>query len=408
MVAARVLPRALAVAALVAAAAGAAPAGAAAAPADDGRWWQVQWRMDEVWQITAGGGVTVAVLDTGVNASIPELAGAVLPGTDLTGASADGTVDHDDAGHGTSMASLVAGRGGDRGFRGVAPEATILPVTVSAGVEVSGDAVTIDLFARGIRYATDQGAAVISLSQAVIGDPRYEDGCPPPVAEAVRYAASNDVVVVAGSGNVAEGTSAYYPGNCPGVLTVGANDPQLEPWADSHRSTYVDASAPGTDIDVIGRDGNVYYGSGTSNATALVAGAIALVRAEFPDASAEEVLARVIHTARDIAAEGRDDATGYGVVRPFQALTESVPADAPNPVWEGLGETGPGQAPTAAASEPAVGMPPPSGEGGGGGRLLLVAGAGLLLLVIAAVVVGLLVARDRGRPARVPGAPEHG
>lgn len=382
----------------------ASPAGAARQA--DGQWWHTQWRMDEVWPITGGSGVTVAVLDSGVQASVPELAGAVIPGTDLVGDGGDGTTDRDPGGgHGTAMATLIAGQGGNRGIRGVAPEATILPVTVSSGGDVGPDSdVAADRFARGIRYAADQGAAVVNLSQGS-QDPLAEDGCPAAVTEAVRYAASRDVIVVASSGNTSGGL-LKFPGSCPGVLTVGANDPQLEPWVNTYRSEHVDVSAAGVDITLIGRDGGVYTGSGTSSATALVSGAVALVRAEFPDASADDVLARILHTVRDIHIDGRDDATGYGVVRPYQALTESVPPDAPNPVWADLEASAPEPTATPTApggTSPGLAQGPPSDRSDQAGltpaMLFAIVLAGLLVLSVLAGAVVLLVALTRRRPA---------
>lgn len=381
---------------LVALAGATAPASAAVAQGNDDQWWYVQWRMDEVRPITDGAGVTVAVLDSGVDASLPDLSGAVVPGTNVIDGGGDGRTDLDDPGHGTVMATLIAGRGGSHGLPGVAPGATILPVTVSTGDSVESE-LAADWFEQAIRYATDNGADIISMSQAARGSLQDEDGCPAAVAEAVRHAASQDVIVVAGSGN-SEATASFFPGNCPGVLTVGATDQQLEPWADSHRSEYVDVTGPGVDNLLVARDGRLFQGSGTSNATALVSGAIALVRAAFPDASADEILARVIHTARDIGAGGWDEATGYGIVRPFQALTDEVPADAPNPVWDGLADPAgdPGATPAPSGTTgPDPGAAPDPEDGLPVAVLLAAGGIGLVLLLAIAGIVAVVIARNR-------------
>jgi type VII secretion-associated serine protease mycosin len=377
----------------------------------EGQWWQVQWEMDEVWQITEGAGVTVAVIDSGVDASTPELAGAVLTGADFTGGSGAGDQDSYGSGHGIEMASLIAGHGGDRGFRGVAPAATILPVTV-----VTEDAPPEETFnqeIQGIRYATDNGAQVINISLGTVDLSAVgEAECPAAYLDALRYAADNDVIVVASSGNEAGGTSEV-PGRCPGVLTVGATDRQLNPWEDSHRSDYVDVAAAGVELSAIGLNGDPFRVRGTSAATALVSGAVALVRAEFPDASADEILRRMIYTSGDIHTEGWDDATGYGVVQPIFALTEQLPADAPNPVYEGLYETA-GESPPQPAGPtlaPDVGASDDS-EGGGPGLVLLAVVGGLFLLVI--VVIGVVLAVTLGRrrrpttyPHQYPGPPVH-
>ena len=393
----------LATAAAVATVVGASvPATALAQPVEPGQWWHDTWRMSEVWGISDGAGVTVAILDGGVDASISELAGAVLSGTNLTGQGQDdGTVDHDPDGHGTGMATLVASRGGSSGMIGAAPAASILPVTADGG------GLPEETYSLGIRYAVDHGASVINMSVAAL--PVGSEPCPARVAAAVRYAISQDVVVVAGSGNEPHGQSRY-PGNCPGVVTVGAVDQDLETWEDSHRSEFVDLAAPGVETSSIGPGGAVRYSNGTSVSTALVSGVVALIRDRFPDASAGEVVARLLATAQDLGSPGRDDETGYGLVRPYEALTAEVPAGAPNPVYEGLDLTdvadpGPedlGYTPPSAPALPA----PPTVETGSTSMtpfLVLLAVVGLVLVAVAALVVFLLV-RSRRQTPPGPGA----
>lgn len=210
---------------------------------------------------------------------------------------------------------------------------------------------------------------------------------------------------------------SWYPGNCPGVVTVGAVDEKLETWEDSYRSEHVDLAAPGVDTSSIGPGGAVRYSSGTSVSTALVSGVVALIRARFPDASADEVVARLLATAQDLGSPGRDNETGYGLVRPYQALTAEVPADAPNPVYEGLDLTdvadpGPeelGYTPPAAPTLPA----PPTVETGSTSVtpfLVLLALVGAVLVVAAAVTVFLLVRASRraSPPAGVTAPPPGG
>ncbi|HXA61641.1 MAG TPA: S8 family serine peptidase, partial [Streptosporangiaceae bacterium] len=134
-----------------------APAGAAPGPNPE-EWWFPSWGIqDKIWPITRGQGVIVAVIDTGVNAGLPDLAGVVVPGRGPA-ASGDGRTDTDSQpgshGHGTSMAITIAGQGGSNGWLGVAPDAKILPI-----VDTESDQ------ASAIRYAVDHGASVINISE---------------------------------------------------------------------------------------------------------------------------------------------------------------------------------------------------------------------------------------------------
>lgn len=376
-----------------------APAAAAAQASD---WWQSLWRLDEVWRISQGEGAVVAVLDSGVDV-VPELAGAVRPGTDLSGEAPDGRIDYDEDTHGTEMALMIAGRGTVSGLRGVAPAATILPIAFPFHADyLFGEGV-----AQGILFAVENGAHIVNISMA---GPTLEGECPQYLSDAVRYAISRDVIVVAGSGNFAEGPSGA-PGNCPGVITVGAIGPQLEPWRDSHRSEYVAVAAPGVELASPSVDGRIEPSEGTSNSAALVSGTLALLRSAFPEASADDLVTRLVATTQDLADPGRDDATGHGLVRPLEALTATVPADAPNPVYDPLGDlTGIVDPPTVPyeppPSAPDLAPPPVAGESEDpAGIPLLPVGlvaAGVALLTVVAIVV---VARSRraasaGRHAR--------
>lgn len=306
------------------------------AAAQPGDWWHHQWQLDQVWQISDGTGVTVAILDNGVDATAAELAGAVLPGIDLSGQAPDGRTDHDPGSHGTHMALLVAGNGEVTGLPGMAPGATILPVIDADDGTIHRGNSAHQM--EGIQYAVDQGAHVINISTGALGSgDEPGDTCPPEVADAVRYAVSNDVIVVAGAGNRAGG-AASYPASCPGVLTIGAIDQHGEPWEDSHRSIHVDLAAPGVGMNTPDIDGGVSNSRGTSNSSALVSGAVALLRAHYPDASAGELVTRLLHTAHDAGEPGHDRATGYGIVDPLAALTATIPPDTPNPVYEPLGD----------------------------------------------------------------------
>ncbi len=239
-------------------------------------WWFSTWKIQQrVWPLSEGSGATVAVLDTGVQAGVPDLAGAVLPGGNVAGGGGDGRTDVDTQtdGHGTAMSVLIAGRGGGTGMVGIAPRARILPVVVnhngSAGLTISA----------GIRFAVDHGAKVISISQGVPGAPGPI--CDVGVQQAVAYAVEHDVVVVASAGDTGNTASDYpqWPASCAGVLAVGGIEPDGSPWSGTQRQPYVDVAGPGDRVGWSGKDGKYIADSyGTSGAAALVSAALALVR----------------------------------------------------------------------------------------------------------------------------------
>jgi type VII secretion-associated serine protease mycosin len=380
--------------ALGSAAPGAAAAGYKKPLADE--WWFDSWEIQQrLWPISQGQGVTVAVLDTGVQADLPELSGVVLPGTDATGAGGDGRTDTDDAavpGHGTGMATLIASQGGRTGFLGMAPKAKILPVTIHSSAAAG---------VPGIRYAVDHGAKVINISQVVNGP------CPADMQRAVGYAIEHDVVVVAGAGNTGDsGNPTESPANCAGVLAVGAigvSGQSFVPLDTTQKQPYVAVSAFGGNVGGVLKDGQYHTSKGgTSAATALTSASVAIIRAKYPKMSAREVVHRLVASCLDIEPSGRDDRTGYGLIRPSRALTGDLPKNAPNPVfaaydkWKsGAGGTSGGRNTPGASSS--------GGGSGGGPSILLFVLPVVLLLVVVLVIV--LVRRGRRRAGGPPQGP---
>ncbi|REF00470.1 type VII secretion-associated serine protease mycosin [Thermomonospora umbrina] len=322
-------------------------AAAVAAPEPDVRlqWWFDSWAIERlVWPLTKGRGVTVAVIDTGVNAGLPDLRNVVVPGKDFTGSVNDARKDaHEESlGHGTAMASLIASQGTGTGFVGIAPEARILPIISDLGESRIGPAV---------RYAVDRGAKVINISK---GSSVLHRECPPRLQQAIAYAAHKDVIVVASAGNTGVTANfAEYPASCPGVVGVGAADNRASPWKNTQRQGYVTIAAPGVDIAALGKDGRVWpRGEGTSQAAALASGGFALIRSRYPAMSARDVVRLVTNTAVDIGPPGRDDTSGFGVMSLRRALRRLPRANSPNPVYERLDRAvaTPNPAPPAAPS----------------------------------------------------------
>jgi membrane-anchored mycosin MYCP len=316
---------------------GAAPA-ASAAPtcAEPGAtvapvpWPQRMLDVERVWPLTRGGNVRVAVLDSGTDAAHPQLANRVVPGTDLIQAGGDGRADC--AGRGTRTAGIVAAQPAQGvGFRGVAPQATILPVRVSDN-ETSGPSAGVPGLVAALRFAANSGARVILVSPvSYIADPALQ-------AE-VAATVARDILIVAGVGE--DGgpnrlNRTPYPAAFPDVLGVGGIDESTLVMSESGSGPFVDLVAPGAAVLSTQRGGGLVVDDGTAYAAAYVAGAAALVRARFPDLPAKEVARRLTATAAP--APGGLDAAAYGsgIVSPYAAVADQM-AGAPPGELPGLG-----------------------------------------------------------------------
>ncbi|WP_433180144.1 S8 family serine peptidase [Actinoallomurus sp. CA-150999] len=374
-------------------------AAAASYPAPlENEWWFTTWELQQkVWPVSQGDGVTVAVIDSGVQADLPELRGVVLPGSDSTGGG-DGRTDSETGptgGHGTAMAALIAAQGGPTRFLGAAPRSKILPVDI----HTSSAAI-----APGIRFAVDHGAKVINISQTVPGQ------CPDVLQRAVGYAIDHDVVVVAAAGNDGQADNpSEYPANCAGVLAVGGvsvSGQNFVPFAKTERQPYVAVAAPAGQVGSVLKDGQFHTSEGgTSSAAALTSATVALVRAKHPDMHAREVVQRIVASCLDVAPSGRDDRTGYGLLRPMHALSDTVSKDAPNPVFAAYEKWKSGQGGSTGQSPGSEPTKTPSSRRSAT-ELTLMA---LIPIILIAAVVALIVRARRGRtrrPAPTPGPSE--
>ncbi|MEV6600488.1 type VII secretion-associated serine protease mycosin [Actinoplanes sp. NPDC051346] len=287
------------------------------------QWHLKTLNVADAWTYSAGEGVTVAVIDSGVEASHVDLRGQVLKGLDLVDPSGNG--DSDLVGHGTTVSALIAGRADDTaGVVGIAPKAKILPVRVLDRDNRYDDAMIV---AKGVRWAVDNGARVINLS---LGG----NGSSPALAAALDYAFAKDVVVVACTGNASASTSSgvWYPAREPGVIAVAGMERGGDAlWSGSITGKETVVTAPATEL--VGARADGYWRvQGTSFAAPMVSGTAALIRARWPTMPAGEVVNRIIKTAHDRGAQGRDSDFGFGLVDPAAALTAEIPAVIRNPL----------------------------------------------------------------------------
>ncbi|WP_438485590.1 S8 family serine peptidase [Streptomyces sp. S186] len=354
---------------------GAAPT-ASADQIRDLQWPLKNFEAENVWKESTGKGVTVAVIDAPVNGSHPDLTGNVLPGKSFIDGQqsdkSDGTNDH-----GTAMAAIIAahghGPGNADGVKGLAPDAKILPIAYpesGGGVGLEGP----------IRYAVDHHAAVINLSISAASLSEAEK-------EALAYAVKKDVLVVAGSGN--DGANELNAiASVPGVVAVGAVDKAGQVWEKSNSGSQLMLTAPGVKIASATASNSEPYrqGTGTSDSTAYVSAAAALLRSKFPDLTAGQIANRLVKTAGLPPSKAGltlpDPHYGYGFIRPLRALTQDIPAGSKN---------GPLKTPQADPSTATNGANSAGASSGTGDQASNQKSSGLGTIAIAGIAVGVLV-----------------
>jgi len=279
------------------------------------------------WTHTRGTGVTVAVLDTGVDASAADLAGSVTVGPDYTaGANPPGY--QPPHFHGTYICSIIAGHGSGpgraTGMLGVAPQAHILSIRVilddtEPGFAVyNGNAAFDDAIANGINYAVAHGASVINMSLGSSDASRS-------MREAIANAVAHGVVIVAAAGNDGTpggGFTRYsYPAAFTGVISVAAVGPAGNRASFSDRNSSVVVSAPGIRVDGAGPAGEYFTGDGTSPASAFVAGVAALIRSAYPHLTPVRVMQAIVTSTTRRPPGGYGPGVGFGEVNAAAALT---------------------------------------------------------------------------------------
>jgi hypothetical protein len=269
-------------------------------------WAQLRMTPDAAWGRSRGQGTTVAVVDSGVDATVPALAGRVLAGIDATGAGQP--ADRDCLGHGTAVAAIVAAQPtAGTGVIGMAPEATVLPVRI----DPVGAAARPEQAANALRLALSRGAGVILVAAPI-------DAGDPLVAAALREATTGDAVVVLAAPAPGQSVAAVPAG----VLRVGASGPDDAP-ASLHPAGTVDVLAPGINVVSIGVGGRgAVEGNGADFAAPFVAGLVALLRAAEPGLTAVAAADRV----RQTADQTEDPRAGWGVINPGVAV-RAVQAD---------------------------------------------------------------------------------
>ncbi|GEN33248.1 S8 family serine peptidase [Aneurinibacillus danicus] len=296
----------------------------------DQQWALKNIKAEEAWEKVKelSGTVKVAVIDTGVDDSHPDLEDRVLQGKNFAERKSDGTLypenrdSKDDHGHGTQVAGIISALyNNQKGIAGAAglADVKIYPVKV---MHDKGAGSTFDI-ANGIQYAADQGVDIINLS---LGG-KYSQA----IEQAVKYAQNKGILVVAAAGNSATNVDAVYPAALPDVVTVGAITQDKDKIADfSNQGSALDVVAPGVDIitttikekGTLGDESKGYYAkvSGTSFAAPYAAAVAALYKLQNPGAAASDIAYAMTAAATDLGTAGRDNTYGYGKLNAAKTL----------------------------------------------------------------------------------------
>ena len=317
----------------------------------DKEYWLKESGITNAWQVSKGAGVKVAIIDSGIDGNHPDLKGVVVGGTDVSGAGAPNGQKSIGAKteHGTLVATMLAGRGhttptaspspsaspivppagGPDGIIGVAPEAEILAVSTWLGSPNPGGKTDQEQIPDAVRWAVDNGAKVINISLGSTSPvwPQSWDA-------AFLYAEQKDVVIVAAAGTrVGGNVQVGAPATIPGVLTVAGLDGDGRASVDSSsQGISIGVAAPAEDL-LGGLPGGGYaQWAGTSGSAPIVSGVAALIRSKWPDMSAKQVINRIVSTAKDAGAPGKDPLYGYGVLNAEAALKEEVETTSTNPL----------------------------------------------------------------------------
>lgn len=262
------------------------------------QWHTARLNAPAAWDVAQGDGVTIAILDSGVDGTHPDLAAQMVAGRNVIGNNADTS---DVQGHGTAVAGVAAATlNNSAGFAGLAGRAKIMPVRI-ANADLWADASVV---AAAITWAADHGARLASISYSGMAGNAT-------VLAAADYMRGKGglVVVAAGNGGRDEGMAATAK-----LIPVSATDRDDALAAWSSWGSYVAVAAPGLDIACTMRGGAYGWCWGTSMSTPLVAATLALMMAARPTLANTQIESLLYATALDLGGAGRDKQFGHGRV----------------------------------------------------------------------------------------------
>jgi subtilisin family serine protease len=289
----------------------------AASEGDPAQYELAKLRLPQAHALAKGENVLVAVIDSAVDASHPELAGAVAQSFDATETP---MTPHK---HGTAIAGLIAAHGK---LMGAAPGARILAIRAFEPAGASADGNTFNIL-KSLDWAVANGARVINMSFAGPADPA--------IHRSLEAAHKKGVVLVAAAGNAGPKSPPLYPAADPNVIAVSATDADDKLFEPSNRGRHIAVAAPGAQILVAIPEGGYEVSSGTSYSAAEVSGIVALMLERKGDLTPDKVRGILLATARDLGPKGPDPMFGAGLVDAYGAITAApapVATVTPRPV----------------------------------------------------------------------------
>jgi len=262
--------------------------------------------LTQAHRLTTGGGVIVAVIDTGIDRTHPEFAGAILASFDAVGGH-----EPPDA-HGTAIAGAIVAHSR---LVGTAPGARLLAIRAFSTAGPDAEATTVTIV-RSIQWAVARGARVINMSFAGAHDPL--------IARALAEARRHGIVLIAAAGNAGPTSPPLYPAADANVIAVSATDIDDHLLDVANRGRQIALAAPGVDVLLPAPRARYQIATGTSFAAAHVAGIAALMIARNPRLTPDDVRAELVATARDLGPKGRDDMFGAGLADAYKAVVAAT------------------------------------------------------------------------------------
>jgi subtilisin family serine protease len=271
---------------------------------DAGQYVLGKLRLSDIHRATRGTNVSIAVIDSQIDAGHPDLEGVVSSRFDAT------DTDEPPHAHGTGMAGAIASH---RRLLGVAPGAHIIAIRAFSSKAASAESTTFNIL-RGIDYAINNGVRIVNMSFAGPRDPSLE--------RALKVANSKGVVLIAAAGNAGPKSPPLYPAADPNVIAVTATDIDDKLFTGANRGRHIAIAAPGVDILVPAPENSYQLTTGTSVATAHISGIVALMLERNPKITPADVRRILTDSAKRL---GPNNEFGAGLVDPAKALRLSDP-----------------------------------------------------------------------------------